>query len=48
MLFKAGFKRASPKPIHLVASKPVNKDIYAHLGFDVSCSLYFSLSSPFT
>ena len=35
MLFKEGFHRASPKPIHLVASKPKNKDIYEHFGFEV-------------
>ena len=35
MLFHEGFRRASPKPVHLVASKPKNRDIYEHLGFEV-------------
>ncbi|KAI1783874.1 hypothetical protein LXA43DRAFT_291346 [Ganoderma leucocontextum] len=35
MLFKAGFRRASPTPIHLAASKPRNKDIYEHFGFEL-------------
>ncbi|TBU42604.1 hypothetical protein BD309DRAFT_991583 [Dichomitus squalens] len=34
MLFHHGFRRASPKVIHLVASKPKNKDIYEHFGFE--------------
>ncbi|EJF56518.1 hypothetical protein DICSQDRAFT_141221 [Dichomitus squalens LYAD-421 SS1] len=34
MLFRHGFRRASPKVIHLVASKPKNKDIYEHFGFE--------------
>ena len=42
MLFKEGFRRASPKVCHLTASKPKNKDIYEHFGFEV----YFSSSRP--
>ncbi|KAM5544636.1 hypothetical protein V8D89_001534 [Ganoderma adspersum] len=35
MLFAEGFRRASPKPIHLTASKPQNKNIYEHFGFEL-------------
>ncbi|PIL32212.1 hypothetical protein GSI_05457 [Ganoderma sinense ZZ0214-1] len=34
MLFQEAFRRAPPKPLHVVASKPANKDIYAHFGFE--------------
>ncbi len=35
MLMEEGFRRTSPKPVHLEATTPANRDIYAHLGFEV-------------
>ncbi|KAI0255827.1 hypothetical protein BJV78DRAFT_1173664 [Lactifluus subvellereus] len=35
LLMRDGFKRASGKPVHLEASTPRSRDIYAHLGFEV-------------
>ena len=39
MLLAEGFRRASPEPIHLTASKPPNRDIYEHFGFEVHLPL---------
>ncbi|TFK91590.1 hypothetical protein K466DRAFT_482487 [Polyporus arcularius HHB13444] len=35
MLMEEGFRRTSPKPVHLEATTPANRDIYAHLGFEI-------------
>ncbi|KAI0749959.1 hypothetical protein C8Q80DRAFT_1314396 [Daedaleopsis nitida] len=35
MLVEEGFRRASPKPVHLEATKGSTRDIYAHFGFEV-------------
>ena len=36
MLLQEGFKRTSPKPVHLEATKASTRDIYAHFGFEAS------------
>ncbi|KAK0222528.1 hypothetical protein EDD85DRAFT_258835 [Armillaria nabsnona] len=36
VLMKDCFARAKPKPIHLEASSPKSRDIYAHFGFEVN------------
>ncbi|KAI1781783.1 hypothetical protein LXA43DRAFT_612860 [Ganoderma leucocontextum] len=35
MLMEAGFRRTTPKPVHLEATKANTRDIYAHFGFEV-------------
>ncbi|KAK0209274.1 hypothetical protein DFS33DRAFT_521711 [Desarmillaria ectypa] len=35
VLLRDGFSRVKHKPIHLEASSPKNRDIYAHFGFEV-------------
>jgi hypothetical protein len=36
LLMRDGWERASGKPVYLEASTPHSRDIYAHLGFEVS------------
>ena len=36
LLMDAGFRRTTPKPVHLEATKASTRDIYAHYGFEVS------------
>lgn len=36
MLMEAGFRRTTPKPVHLEATKAPTRDIYEHFGFEVS------------
>ena len=38
MLMEDGYKRTSPKPIHLEASGTHSRDIYLHWGFEVCIS----------
>ena len=40
MLMEDGFRRTSPKPVHLEATKASTRDLYAHFGFEVSRSDY--------
>ncbi|KAI0788120.1 hypothetical protein C8Q74DRAFT_1411002 [Fomes fomentarius] len=35
LLVEEGFRRVSPKPVHLEATKASTRDIYAHFGFEV-------------
>lgn len=35
LLMEEGFRRTSPKPVHLEATTAKNRDIYAHFGFEV-------------
>lgn len=35
MLIEEGFRRASPKPVHLEATTAKSRDIYARYGFEV-------------
>ena len=45
MLVEAGFRRTTPKPVHLEATKAPTRDIYAHFGFEASlrCRSFSSL-----
>ncbi|KAK0234256.1 hypothetical protein IW262DRAFT_1452809 [Armillaria fumosa] len=36
LLMRDCFSRANPKPIHLEASSPKSRDIYAHFGFEIN------------
>ena len=36
LLMDAGFRRTTPKPVHLEATKASTRNIYAHYGFEVS------------
>ncbi|KAI1783887.1 hypothetical protein LXA43DRAFT_292401 [Ganoderma leucocontextum] len=36
LLMEAGFRRTTPKPAHLEATKSSTRDIYAHFGFEVN------------
>ncbi len=35
MLMEEGYRRASPKPVHLEATRAFSRDIYLHYGFEV-------------
>ncbi|RDX42777.1 hypothetical protein OH76DRAFT_1410855 [Lentinus brumalis] len=35
MLMEAGYRRASPKPVHLEATRAFSRDIYLHYGFEI-------------
>ncbi|RDX44026.1 hypothetical protein OH76DRAFT_1409523 [Lentinus brumalis] len=35
MLMEEGFRRTSPKPVHLEATTPASRDIYARYGFEI-------------
>ena len=35
ILMEDGFRRASPKPVHLEATTAFSRDIYLHYGFEV-------------
>jgi len=45
MLLRDGFKRASGKPVHLEATSPRSRDIYAHMGFELNRELRFGVGS---
>ncbi|KAI0685985.1 hypothetical protein C8T65DRAFT_712458 [Cerioporus squamosus] len=43
MLMDEGFRRASPKPVHLEATTPASRDIYAHHGFEIDEEHHFGV-----
>jgi len=45
LLLRDGFKRASGKPMHLEATTPRSRDIYAHMGFELNREHRFGVGS---
>ena len=38
-MMRDGFERTAPKPVHLEATTPRTREIYAHYGFEVLLGL---------